>query len=153
MSPDVTTPKNWITVASADHVAIGRAGGFIQVGHGKRAPLLRIHPGDRVAVYSPAQQFGAPEPLQAFTALGVVQPGEPYEADMGNGFVPFRRDLRFAAAATAPIRPLLDALSFAQPRSSWGAKFRYGLFTVSDDDLRVIAQAMQADLAALGLAP
>ena len=149
----MSAAKNWITVASADHVAIGRAGGFIQVGHGKRAPLLRIKPGDRVAIYSPAQQLGAREPLQAFTALGVVLDGEPYEVDMGQGFVPFRRDVAFAQADAAPIRQLLDALSFAQPRASWGAKFRYGLFTVSDDDLRVIATAMGADLAALGLAP
>ena len=149
----MSAPKNWVTVASADHVAIGRAGGFIQVGHGKRAPLARIHPGDRVAIYSPAQQLGGREPLQAFTALGVVRDGEPYEADMGNGFVPFRRDVAFVPADVAPIRPLLDALSFAQPRASWGAKFRYGLFTVSDDDLRVIARAMHAELTALGLVP
>jgi hypothetical protein len=144
-------PKNWITVASADHVAIGRAGGFIQVGHGKRAPLVRIHPCDRVALYSPAQQFGARDPLQAFTAIGVVKDGELYAFDMGDGFVPYRRDVRFAQADATPIRPLLDALAFAQPRASWGAKFRYGLFTVGDDDLRVIATAMHADLAALGL--
>jgi hypothetical protein len=147
----MNSPKNWITVASADHVAIGRAGGFIQVGHGKRAPLLRIHPGDRVAIYSPAQQLGAREPLQAFTALGVVLDGEPYEADMGNGFVPFRRDVCFSPAESAPIRPLLDALSFAQPRASWGAKFRYGLFSIDDADMGLIADAMQADRAALGL--
>jgi EVE domain len=149
----MSAPKNWVTVASADHVAIGRAGGFIQVGHGKRAPLARIHSGDRVALYSPAQQVGARTPLQAFTALGVVRDGEPYEADMGNGFMPFRRDVAFVQADAAPIRPLLDALGFAQPRASWGAKFRYGLFTVSDDDLRVIARAMHAELATLGLAP
>ena len=148
----MTAPKNWITVASADHVAVGRAAGFIQVGHGKRAPLLRIHPGDRVVCYSPTQQFGVREPLQAFTALGVVRTGEPYAFDMGNGFVPFRRDVDFVAASAAPIRPLLDTLAFAQPRASWGAKFRYGLFTVSDADLRVIARAMHAALDPLALA-
>ena len=138
--------KNWIAVASADHVALGRAGGYMQVGHGKRAPLVRIRPGDRVVYYSPAQQLGAREPLQAFTAIGVVRDGEPYAFDMGNGFVPFRRDVDFAAARPAPIRPLLDALQFAQPRANWGAKFRYGLFSVGDDDLRTIAAAMEADL-------
>lgn len=143
-------PKNWIAVASADHVAIGRAAGFMQVGHGKRAPLMRIHPGDRVAYYSPAQQLGAREPLQAFTAIGVVRDGEPYEFDMGNGFV-FRRDVDFVPAQPAPIRPLLDTLAFAQPRSNWGAKFRYGLFAIDAGDLRVIALAMNADPARLGL--
>ena len=147
----VSAATHWITVASADHVAIGRAGGFIQVGHGKLAPLRRIHPGDRIVCYSPAQQLGSREPLQAFTGIGVVQPGEPYQVHMHEGFDPFRRDVAFAHAEAAPIRPLLDALAFAQPRASWGAKFRYGLFTVDAADFRLIATAMAADLAALGL--
>jgi len=148
----MSEPKHWITVASADHVAIGRAGGFIQVGHGKRAPLVRIHPGDRIACYSPAQQLGSRTPLQAFTGIGVVRNGEPYQVHMREGFEPFRRDVAFASGQPAPIRPLLDALAFAKPRASWGAKFRYGLFTVEEVDFRVIAEAMRADLAALGLA-
>lgn len=145
-------PRNWIAVASADHVALGRAGGYMQVGHGKRAPLARLRPGDCVVYYSPAQQFGAREPLQAFTAIGQVLGGEPYAFDMGGGFVPFRRNVAFVAAQPAAIRPLLDALAFAQPRAQWGAKFRYGLFSIDDADLLRIARAMQADPHALGLA-
>jgi hypothetical protein len=34
--------QNWIAVASADHVGRGRAPGFMQVCHGKAAPLRRI---------------------------------------------------------------------------------------------------------------
>ena len=33
--------SNWVAVASAEHVAIGRAGGFMQVGHGKGIALVR----------------------------------------------------------------------------------------------------------------
>ena len=66
---------NWITVASADHVAIGVAQGFIQVNHGRSAPLRRIRPGDVVAIYSPVQVFGRRDGLQSFTALGRVEPG------------------------------------------------------------------------------
>ena len=139
-------PKNWVAVACADHVARGRAAGFMQVGHGKLAPLKRIRAGDRIAYYSPTQALGGREPLQTFTALGVVREGEPYAFDMGNGFVPYRRDVDFAATQPAPIRPLLDALAFAQPRANWGAKFRYGLFAIGDDDMRTIARAMGADL-------
>ena len=36
--------KNWLAVASADHVAIGRAEGFMQVCHGKVSPLSDYHP-------------------------------------------------------------------------------------------------------------
>lgn len=49
--------------------------------------------------------------------------------------------------------PLLDALEFVmEDRPRWGAKFRFGLFAVSDHDMRVIAQAMRADWRALGWA-
>ena len=51
-------PRYWIAVASADHVARGIAGGFMQVCHGKRAPLARIRPGDGIIYYAPTQTFG-----------------------------------------------------------------------------------------------
>jgi hypothetical protein len=64
---------NWIAVASANHVAIGVAQGFMQVNHGKSGPLRRISPGDLVTYYSPTAVFGTKTPLQAFTAIGRVQ--------------------------------------------------------------------------------
>ena len=60
----------------------------MQVGHGKAAPLRRITPGDRVAYYSPMETFRGSDRLQAFTAIGVVKAGTPYQADMGGGFCP-----------------------------------------------------------------
>ena len=51
MTENVT---NWIAVASAEHVRLGRAQGFMQVNHGKLAPLKRIQTGDRVVYYSPS---------------------------------------------------------------------------------------------------
>ena len=101
--------KHWIAVASAAHVRIGRAQGFMQVCHGKGGPLRRISPGDHVAYYSPTENFGGKDPLQAFTAIGEVKPGAPYQADMGGGFRPFRRDVAWSDAAEVPIRPLLEA--------------------------------------------
>ena len=64
--------RNWIAVVSAEHVTRGRDGGFMQVCHGKAAPLERMRPGDHVAYYSPAQLFRGKDGLQAFTALGIV---------------------------------------------------------------------------------
>ncbi|MDO4795776.1 MAG: EVE domain-containing protein [Brachymonas sp.] len=66
--------RYWIAVASADHVALGVADGFMQVCHGKAAPLRRLHPGDGAIDYSPTQSFGSKTPLQAFTALSEVLP-------------------------------------------------------------------------------
>jgi hypothetical protein len=61
--------KNWIAVASAEHVRLGRSNGFMQVSHGKSASLRRIEPGDRVVFYSPTDAFRGKDKLQSFTAI------------------------------------------------------------------------------------
>lgn len=146
--------KNWIAVASAEHARRGCANpgmGFMQVCHGKIAPLKRVRPGDRVAYYAPAQTMGGTDRLQSFVSIGVVQPGDPYAFDMGGGFVPFRRDVSYFSAQEVPIAPLLDHLEFIDDRRRWGSKFRFGLFSIGHADMRRIASAMQADLEELGL--
>jgi hypothetical protein len=67
-------PNYWIAVASAEHVRRGRGeGGFMQVSHGKGAPLRRVRLGDRVVYYSPTVTLGGEDKLQAFTAIGTVK--------------------------------------------------------------------------------
>ncbi|MFY0576525.1 EVE domain-containing protein [Cystobacter fuscus] len=97
--------RNWIAVASAEHVLRGREAGFMQVCHGKAAPLRRLQPGDRVIYYSPTVSFQGKDRLQAFTALGLVKAGEPYVFDMGGGFRPFRRDVTGFQHAPRPSSP------------------------------------------------
>jgi hypothetical protein len=146
--------KNWIAVACAGHARRGcemPGAGYMQVCHGKCAPLKRVTAGDRVAYYSPTLTMGGKDKLQRFVSIGVVQAGEPYAFGMGGGFVPFRRDVAYVAAREASILPLLDDFEFVENRQRWGYKFRFGLFEVSDHDMRLIARVMQADLAALGL--
>ncbi|MEO8249483.1 MAG: EVE domain-containing protein [Burkholderiales bacterium] len=145
--------RNWIAVASAEHARRGRDHepvGFIQVGHGKRAPLSRIAPGDRVAYYAPATTLVGKDKLQSFVSIGMVQVGEPYEFDVGGGFIPWRRDARYVPAQDAPIAPLLDAFEFIEDRKHWGAKFRFGLIEINDHDMRLMADAMSAESRALG---
>jgi len=146
--------NNWIAVACADHARRGCAQpacGFMQVCHGKCAPLKRIMPGDLVTYYAPTLTMGGKDKCQCFVSMGIVQPGLPYAFDMGGGFVPFRRDVVYVPAQEAPIAPLLDRLAFVEDRSRWGYKFRFGLFKVNDHDMALIAQAMQTDMAILGL--
>ena len=95
--------------------------------------------------------MGGKDKCQCFVSMGIVQPGLPYAFDMGGGFVPFRRDVVYVPAQEAPIAPLLDRLAFVEDRSRWGYKFRFGLFKVNDHDMALIAQAMQTDMAILGL--
>jgi hypothetical protein len=146
--------NNWIAVACADHArraCAQPARGFMQVCHGKCAPLKRVMPGDLVTYYAPTLTMGGKDKCQCFVSMGIVQPGLPYAFDMGGGFVPFRRDVVYVPAQEAPIAPLLDRLAFVEDRSRWGYKFRLGLFKVNDHDMALIAQAMQTDMATLGL--
>ncbi len=139
--------RNWIAVASAEHVRIGRAAGFMQVCHGKATPLRRIHAGDRVAYYSPTVAFRGRDSLQSFTAIGVVAAREPYRHEGAasgpdTGLRPFRRDVTWLAAIETPIRPLLPRLAFARHTPNWGYQLRFGLFAISAADMDVIAAAM-----------
>ena len=134
----------WIAVASAEHVRRGRGEGFMQVSHGKAAPLKRIKSGDHVVYYSPTVALGGKDKLQSFTAIGTVKDGDPYVFDMGKGFKPYRRDVAWAKGKEAPIHPLLDSLEFTAGKPNWGYQLRFGLFPISAGDFRLIAKAMGA---------
>jgi hypothetical protein len=138
--------KFWIGVASADHVARGQAAGFMQVCHGKAAPLRRIKPGDGVVYYSPTQAFRAADGLQSFTAIGFARDHLPYQVDMGQGFTPYRRDVDWVKSTPALIRPLLDQLDLTRGLRNWGYGFRFGLLPITDADFATIGHAMRADL-------
>ena len=135
---------NWIAVASAEHVRRGREGRFMQVCHGKAAPLRRIRPGDGIVYYSPTEIFGGKDGLRAFTAIGRVGDADPYRFDMGGGFQPFRRDVDWAEAGETPIGPLLCRLDFTTGKPNWGYQLRFGLIETGAHDFGVIAEAMGA---------
>jgi hypothetical protein len=120
----------------------------MQVCHGKAAPLRRIHPGDRVAYYSPCVTFRGKDKLQSFTAIGMVRAGEPYEFDMGAGFRPFRLNVAWFEARETSIQPLLDRLEFSVGVRNWGYQLRFGLFAASDHDMDIISSAMQVRVGA-----
>jgi len=134
--------RYWIGVASREHVRRGVTGGFCQLNHGKAGPMRRLSPGDWIVYYSPRESLNEGEPVQAFTAIGEIAEGEPYVGEMGGGMEATRRDVRFLKAKDAPIRPLLDTLSFTRGRASWGYAFRRGSFAIDEADFRVIANAM-----------
>ncbi|WP_293760867.1 EVE domain-containing protein [uncultured Aquitalea sp.] len=137
--------RYWIGVASRDHVARGLAGGFAQLCHGKASPLRRMRPGDGLIYYSPREKFAEAAPCQRFTAIGLVLPGEAYQANMGNDFHPWRRDICFIPAQEADIRPLLTSLACIPDPRRWGQAFRFGFLSVSSADFQLIAHAMQAN--------
>ncbi len=138
----------WIGVVSLSHVQRGVAGGFIQLNHGKKAPVSRLKAGDWLAMYSPRTSYPDGAPLQAFTALGQVRTGAVYQVQMTPDFNPYRVDVGFVPVQAAPIRPLIAQLSFIKDKTHWGAAFRFGQIRVPEADFEVIAQALGVPLTA-----
>ena len=53
------------------------------------------------------------------------------------------RRVDWEAVTPAPVRPLLDALSFVTDKRGWGMAFRRGLFRVPAADFAVIEAALR----------
>lgn len=134
--------RYWVGVASADHVRRGRAEGFMQLCHGRAAPLRRIQPGDGIVYYSPSTAFRGSDKLQSFTAIGLVRAGEPYPFQMTADFCPSRRDVDWWDGEEARIAPLLEDLAFSAGRRNWGYQLRFGVFEITAGDFERIAEAM-----------
>jgi hypothetical protein len=135
---------NWVNTVSLTHVHRGIAGGFTQADHGSAARLQRLQAGDRVVFYSPRTDYPEGEPLQQFTAWGVVTGSEPYQVEMTPEFHPWRRAMRFEPCVPVPIRQLLGELSFVPDEKHWGMPFRRGLFPIPEADFDRILSAMAA---------
>ena len=63
---------DWVNTISLTHVHRGIEGGFTQADHGSSNRLSRLQAGDRIVFYSPRTDHPDGEPLQQFTACGVV---------------------------------------------------------------------------------
>ena len=137
--------RYWVIVASKNHVQNGVRNGIAQANHGKAAPLKRMKVGDGVLYYSPKVEFEGSEKLQAFTAIGQVTGEEVYQFDMGGGFIPYRRDVKYFKCQDAPIQALVPALTFIENKQSWGFLFRFGFFEIPKEDFDLIAGQMKIE--------
>jgi len=138
----MSTRTFWIGVVSRAHVQLGVNGGFIQLNHGKKAPLQKFRAGDGLVMYSPRTAYPEGDPLQAFTAIGAIASGEVYQVEMSPEFKPYRVDVRFSKCRETPIKPLLVQLSFIKNKIHWGAAFRFGHLKIPATDFALIAEAM-----------
>ncbi|MFD2046579.1 EVE domain-containing protein [Ornithinibacillus salinisoli] len=134
--------RYWIGVASRDHVMKGVHGGFAQLCHGKEGPLKKMNTGDWIIYYSSKEGYSETTPLRKFTALGKVLDDNIFQFDMGNGFLPFRRNIDFISCTQTPIHPLIPHLSFIKNKKSWGYPFRYGHLEISEEDFKLITVKM-----------
>jgi hypothetical protein len=145
---EFTMTRYWIGVASYGHVRRGVNGGFAQLNHGKSAPLQRMAAGDWLIYYSPREQREGGEPVQAFTAIGQLSGEEITEVAMTENFTAARRAVHWLPARPAPIKPLLESLSFIRNPERWGMTFRYGHLEINETDFQRIAAAMGAEVSA-----
>ncbi len=138
----MSTIRYWLGVISRAHIQVGVQGGFIQLNHGKKAPLQHLRTGDWLVVYSPREDLGSKIRCQRFTAIGRIASERIYQVDMGNGFKPFRIDVDYLPCQEAPIEPLRAYLSFIEDKKHWGYAFRFGYLEIPEIDFRLIACEM-----------
>jgi hypothetical protein len=138
--------RYWCAVACREHVKLGAAGGFAQVGHGRKQPLARMRTGDGIVYYSPTLRRDGGEKCQKFTSIGVVRDERIYQVEMVPRFKPFRRDIDYFAGDDALVHPLLPHLTFTRGRPNWGYRFRFGFFEIHRDDYVLILARMNPAL-------
>ena len=132
----------WIGVLSRAHAQLGVKGGFIQLNHGKKASLQRLHAGDYIIIYSPRESYPDGDVLQHFTAIGRIMTGDIYRVEMTPDFKPYRLDVEFMRCHETPIKSLIPRLSFIKNKTKWGAAFRFGHLKIPAGDFKIIAEAM-----------
>jgi hypothetical protein len=133
--------RYWLGVVSRSHVERGVAGGFAQLCHGRARPLERMQAGDWLIYYSPATEMRGGERLQAFTALGQLADDRVYEFDMGSGFVPFRRDVRYERVRPVALASLSPRLHLTA-RPGWAMQLRRGHLELDEHDFALLRDAL-----------
>ena len=135
--------KFWIGVAHARQVGIIREKALVAFSRGQKAPVARMAKGDRVAYYAPRTDFEG-DPVQAFVALATVTDAAPFEAPLVDEATAWVRAARYRKVREAPVKPMLDELSFVTNPRHWGMAFRRSHFEVTEADFARIARAMGA---------
>lgn len=138
--------KYWIGVVSKKHIDRGVEGNFIQLCHGKEAPLKRMAQDDVIFIYSPTIELGSKEKYQCFSAIGKMKNDVIYPYETSPDFTPNRRDVEFLEnIKPALIHDLIEELDFIIDKKKYGAQFRFGHFEINQKDAMTIWNAMRLD--------
>lgn len=146
-SADAGGRQYWMGVVHRDHAMRGVSQGIAQTNHGAKFGVARMRPGDGFVVYSPKDVYPDGRSLRAFTAIGVVAPGEVWQAASPMGadsdVRPWRRKVDWdESAQAAPITPLLDVLELTRGIRNWGLQLQKGHLALTEHDFRIIAHEM-----------
>lgn len=132
----------WVGVASKEHVLSGKIGNFIQVCHGKKSALSKLKKNDFIIYYSPKEIFDENEKCQKFTGIAKIIDENIYQYKMNENFIPYRRNVNFFETEDFSILSIIKDLSFIKNKKNWGFVFRKGLFLISFEDFKLIAEKM-----------
>lgn len=135
-------PQYWIAVVAQDRAERARQGRYAELSHGRAGILELLRPGDGYVTYCPRTTDPKGTAVQAFTTLGRVGTGALYRVTEPDGSAAFRLAVDYVAAQPAPVKPLLDSLTFIRNRQHWGAAFRFGALRITGADYARIAAAM-----------
>jgi hypothetical protein len=136
--------RYWMGVVHREHVLRGVDQGIVQTNHGAKFGVAKMSEGDGFVFYSPRDVYPDGHSLREFTAIGVVAPGELWQADQGD-FRPWRRKVDWdESARPTPITPLLDVLELTRGIRNWGLQLQKGHLQLSGHDFRIISQQMGA---------
>lgn len=135
----------WLGVVSKEHVQKGVSGGFAQVCHGKKSPLVKMSAGDILIYYSPKITFLGNAPCKSFTAIGRIVSGKVYQVEMAPNFHPFRIDVSYFPCIEVPIIEIFDQLELTRQKN-WGMQLRRGLIELAKSDFQWIAKSMKSGL-------
>ena len=135
-------PRYWIAVVARDRAERARADGFAELNGGRAGMLELLRAGDGFVTYAPRATEDRGEPVQAFITLGFVCDGTLQHVADAAGSLVFRMRIDYLDGAPAPVKPLLDELTFIRNRQHWGAAFRFGALRIGAVDFARIAAAM-----------
>ncbi len=131
---------HFIGVVHRKQVRIARDKGVVAFGHGKESLVRTLNPGDTVIYYAPREEPGG-DPVQCFVSMATVTGDAPFVVEFYMGSEGWVREARYDLWGAAPVRPMLEDLSFVKNKQSWGMTFRGGKFEIpaADHDLIVAA--------------
>ena len=122
-------------------------GGFVQLNHGKGRPArTNAGVGDGFAWYSPRTAYPDGETCRRSPRSVASRATLIYAGRHGpEASCRFPTACRVPAREPAPIRPLIDSLTFIRSKLHWGAAFQLGHLRVPAEDFARIVAAMGRD--------
>ena len=129
--------KHWMAVISRDHAKIAAQAGFLQVSHGKAAPLRQTSAGDEVFIYCPRTGMGTGAVLKRVEYRCIIENDTVYQVEQAPGFMPFRKAVRFDTGFQGISIGAVRGLELtAKPH--WGMLVRRGFFELSAHDATLL---------------